>query len=224
MVKALVGSRFKVVGGRSKNYDFHSDPILLPGRDLPFAVIIMTSSSNSCRQIALVLLAVMALPLTTSSVHAAERLSWEYTGYEKLAALFDSDAGPLYGEKEDRRKYLLRFVIEGDSLEDWTEILEIVSTWRKHEPENVRLWYERFQAQGDETCLSEWTVIDERTDSITFRRTAQNCEGFDDQDALYKVVYGKKKVFALFATIKGEMDDARRDGYLAVLESAEVRY
>jgi len=191
---------------------------------LPFAVIRMTSSKCSRRQLASILLAVTALPLTTSSVHAAERLSWEYAGYEKLATLFDSEAGPLYGEKEDRRRYLLRFVVEGDSLEEWTEILEIVSTLRKHEPDNVKLWYERFQAQGNETCPSEWTTIEERADSITFRRTSKDCQGFDDQDALYKVVYGKKKVFALFATIKGEMDEADRDGYLTVLNSAEVRY
>ena len=169
-------------------------------------------------------LAVTALLFATLPVHAKERLSWDYTGYEKLAALFDSELGPLYGEKENRRTYHLRFVVEGESLEDWTEILELISTWRKHEPDSVQLWLERFQAQGNETCPSEWTTIDEQADSIIFRRTAKDCQEFDDQDALYKIVFGKKKVFVLFATVKGEMDEVSRDGWLAVLRSAEVRY
>lgn len=169
-------------------------------------------------------LAVTALLLASLSVHAKERLSWEYTGYEKLATLFDSEAGPLYGERENRRTYHLRFVVEGESLEDWTELLEIISTWRKHEPDTVQLWLERFQAQGNETCPSKWTTIDEQARSIIFRRTAKDCQGFDDQDALYKVLYGKKKVFLIFATMKGEMDEISHDGYLTVLRAAEIRY
>lgn len=173
---------------------------------------------------AFVFLAVTLVLLANLPAHAAERLSWEYTGYDKVAALFDSEDGPLHGEKQDRRRYLLRFVVEGDSLEDWTEILELISTWRKHEPDNVQLWLERFQAQGNETCPSEWTTIDEQADSIIFMRTARSCQGFDDQDAIYKVAYGKKKVFVLFATVKGEMDEVGRNGWLTILRSAEVRY
>ncbi len=184
----------------------------------------MASSRTVLGPLALGLLAVTALLTAAPAVDAKERLNWDYAGYDKLAALFDSEAGPLYGEKEDRRRYLLRFVVEGESLEEWTEILELVSTWRKHEPDNVQLWLERFQAQGDETCPSEWTIIDEQVDSILFRRTAKNCQGFEDQDALYRVVYGRKKVFVLFATIKGEMDEVSRDGWLTVLRSAEMRY
>jgi hypothetical protein len=181
-------------------------------------------SNNSSGSLAFCLLAATALLLTSFSVLAKERLSWEYTGYEKLATLFDSEPGPLYGERENRRTYQLRFVVQGESLEDWTEILEIMSTWRKHEPENVQLWLDRFKTQGNETCPSNWTTIDEQASSIIFRRTAKNCEGFDDQDALYKVLYGKKKVFLIFATMKGEMDETSRDGYLTVLREAEIRY
>ena len=192
--------------------------------DLVNAVHRVASSKNSPSSLAVGSLAAIALLLTSFSVLAKERLSWEYTGYEKLATLFESEPGPLYGERENRRTYHLRFVVEGESLEDWTEILEIMSTWRKHEPESVQLWLERFQAQGNETCPSKWTTIDEQASSIIFRRTAKNCQGFDDQDALYKVMYGKKKVFLIFATMKGEMDETSRDGYLAVLRDAEIRY
>jgi len=188
------------------------------------AVHKVASSKALLGSVAFGFLAVTALLLTSFSALATERLSWEYTGYEKLATLFESEPGPLYGEKENRRTYHLRFVVEGESLEDWTEILEIISTWRKHEPESVQLWLERFQAQGNETCPSKWTTIDEQASSIIFRRTAKDCQGFDDQDALYKVLYGKKKVFLIFATKKGEMDEASRDGYLTVLRAAEIRY
>lgn len=184
----------------------------------------MASSKAVFGPTASCLLAVTTLLLVSLPAHAEERLSWEYSGYDKAASLFDSEAGPLWGEKQDRRTYHLRFVIEGESLENWTEILETISTRRKDEPDSARLWLERFQAQGNATCPSEWTTIDERDDSIIFSRTAKGCQGFDDQDAVYNVLYGKKKVFLIFATMKGEMDKVSRDGWLTVLRSAEIRY
>lgn len=192
-------------------------------RDLVLAVYGVASSKIFPGPPAFGFLALAALLLATLPVHARERLSWDYTGYDKLEALFTSEAGPLYGEKQDRRTYHLRFVIEGESLEDWTEILEIIDTHRKNEPDTAHLWLERFRTQGNETCPSEWTTIDEQADSIIFRRTAKDCEGFDDQDALYRVLYGRKNVFLIFATMKGDMDEISRDGWLTVLRSAEIR-
>jgi len=165
----------------------------------------------------------LALLLASVPVQAQERLSWEYSGYEKVAKVFDSEEGPLYGEKENRRSNHLRFVIDGESLTNWTEILEIINTRRRHEPKNARLWLEAFTAQGNKTCPSNWATIEEQPDSITFRRTAKNCQNFDDQDAMYRVLYGKDNVFLIFATRKGEMDKANRDGWLNVLKSAEIR-
>ena len=183
----------------------------------------MTSTRNYTSRITLGFSALATLLLTSFPVHGKERLSWDYSGYEKLAALFTSEPGPLYGEKQNRRSYHLRFVVEGESLEEWTEILEIIDTHRRDEPDNTHLWFERFQAQGNETCPSQWITIDEKADSIIFRRTAKNCHGFDDQDALYRVLYGEKNVFLIFATQKGEMDAVSREGWLNVLQSAEIR-
>jgi hypothetical protein len=191
--------------------------------DLLAAVDKVPSSKTFPSPLTFGCLAVTAFLLVSSPVQSRERLSWTYAGYEKLAALFDSEDGPLYGEKENRRTYHLRFVIEGESLETWTEILEIIDTRRKDEPDTAQQWFERFREHGDETCSSEWTTIDEQATSIIFRRTAKNCQGFDDQDALYRVLYGKKNVFLIFATRKGDMDDVILEGYLTVLRSAEVR-
>jgi hypothetical protein len=167
--------------------------------------------------------AALALFLASFPVHARERLSWDYSGYDKLEALFTSEEGPLYGEKQSRRTYHLRFVVEGESLEDWTEILEIIDTYRRDEPDDAQSWFRRFQAQGNETCPSEWTAVDEQTDSIIFRRTAKDCREFDDQDALYRILYGKENVFLIFATLKGELDAVSLSGWLNVLRSAEIR-
>lgn len=167
--------------------------------------------------------AMVSLLLVCFPVQARERLSWDYSGHDKLNALFTSEEGPLYGEKQNRRVYHLRFVVEGESLESWTEILEIIDTHREHEPENAHLWFERFQAQGNETCPSEWTIIDEQADSIIFQRTSKDCPAFDDQDALYRVLYGRQNVFLIFATLKGEMDESGVAGWLNVLRSAEIR-
>jgi hypothetical protein len=176
----------------------------------------------SVRFIAL-LVPVMAFMSVSVAVRAEERLSWTYDGYEKLAKLFESEEGPLYGEKESRRVYHLRFVVEGESLEDWVEILETVSTRRKDEPKQVQLWLERFRVQGDKTCPGDWTIIDEQDTSITFLRSVDECPEFGAQDALYRVLYGKKKVFLIFATRKGRMSEDLQASWLRVLNSAEIR-
>jgi hypothetical protein len=170
----------------------------------------------------------LVLPLMASltvpaDVHAEERLSWTYDGYEKLAKLFESEGGPRYGEKQSRRVYHLRFVVEGESLEEWVEILETISTRRKDEPKQIRLWLESFRAKGDRTCPGDWTILDERDTSITFLRSVDECPGFGAQDALYRVLYGKKKVFLIFATRKGGMSEDLQASWLRVLNSAEIR-
>jgi len=168
-------------------------------------------------------MAALALSLASFPVHARERLSWDYSGYDKLQTLFDTESGPLYGERSVGRAYHLRFMVEGESLQEWTEILEIINTRRRDEPDDARSWLERFQKQGNETCPSDWTTIEEQPDSITFRRTAKNCQDFDDQDAIYRVLYGKNNVYLILATRKGEMDKASREGWLNVLRSAEIK-
>jgi hypothetical protein len=97
-----------------------------------------------------------------------------------------------------------------------------MSTQRKNEPKNVKGWYDRFQAQGEKTCSSDWEILKESKKALMFERRVSNCDSFGTQHALYKVLYGKREVFVLIATRKAQMDAGTRDGWIELLKSAKI--
>ena len=155
----------------------------------------------------------------------ADDLTWSTYSYPKFyeaiiatgseALVYTDDKAPLY--------VLTRFVIEGSSTEQWTEALELLNTQRKNEPKNAKAWYDRFKTQGDEHCQSDWQVLSESRKTLMFERRSGDCPPFAAQHALYHVLYGKSEVFVFTATRIGEMDTATREGWLGILQSAEIK-
>ena len=155
----------------------------------------------------------------------AEGISWDVGAYPRFSAI-------MYGPEADRIVYtedkspsyvLTRFVIEGESADDWIEAFEVLDTLRRNVPQTVNEWYEQFRQQGEQHCPgSEWKVIAQGSDSLTFERRTSDCGSFPEQHALYRVIYGQHEVFTLTATRKGSMDDETRSSWLAVLASAKI--
>lgn len=155
----------------------------------------------------------------------ADDITWRTDSYPKFqeaivatgseALVYTEDKAPLY--------VLTRFVIEGSSTEQWTEALELLNTQRKNEPKNVKAWYDRFKAQGDEHCRSDWKILSESRKALLFERRSDDCPSFAAQHTLYHVLYGKSEVFVFIATRIGEMDTATREGWLGILQSAEIK-
>jgi len=171
-----------------------------------------------------VLFSILVVLLGVARVALGEGLGMDMGAYPKLVEQLASPDGPIFYEEDKSPVYVLtRLVVEGNSAEDWTEALETVATSRDHSEKNVKAWYEAFREQGDATCPSEWQVLAQEKKTMTLERRSPACGDFVAQHALYRVIYGRRDVFTLIATRKGEMDAATRDSWLAVLSSAEVR-
>lgn len=165
----------------------------------------------------------LVLPLATTQ---ADDISWEIGAYPRFyEAIASPDAKPIvYTEDRAPRYVLTRFVIEGESADEWIEAFEILDAQRKGAPRTVEGWYEQFHQQGEQHCPGgNWEVLARGKNSITFERHTLACDGFAEQHALYRVLYGKHEIFSLVATRKGSMDEATRSGWLGVLESARVQ-
>ena len=167
----------------------------------------------------LILALVIFVPLSAR----AERLEWDYSASPKLE-MFITNPDPLIFTQDRAPEFVLtRFIVEGSSAEEWTESLEIMNTWKKNQPRNVSGWYEKFKLQGEETCHSDWKILEESKKSLMFERLSESCPPFGVQHAVYRVLYGKKNIFVLFATRKEGMDDGTRDSWIEVLESADIK-
>jgi hypothetical protein len=166
----------------------------------------------------------VAVVLCCATPASAQNLSWDYAQYPAFQQLVEAlGAGQrqeaMYVEDKTPVYVLQRFVIDGKSARDWTEALEVLITMRKAEPPTPAKWYARFQAQGAQ-CPSQWTMIAQDKQSITFQRGSQACDPHPAQTGLYRVVYGKEQVFAMISTHKGALSKQKRAQILAMLATA----
>jgi hypothetical protein len=171
------------------------------------------------------LIASLSLALVAPAAMAVDMLQYSFANYDRLSravATRDGHKPIVYTEDRAPVYVLTRIVVEGTSAEDWDEAMEILNTMRHDEPPTVADWYQRFHEHGDASCKSEWTVLGQSESSLTFERKSGECPPHASQQAIYKVMYGKKQVFLLIGTRKGTMDEATRAGWLAVMESASV--
>jgi len=171
------------------------------------------------------LIASLSLTLAAPAAIAADALKCSYGDYDKLGRALETRDGQkpiVYTEDRTPVYRLTRFVVEGTSAEDWVEAMEILNTMRHNEPPTVAEWYQRYHEHGDASCKSEWNVLGQSESWLMFERKSGECPPHASQQAIYKIMYGKKQVWLLIGTRKGTMDEATRSGWLAVMESASV--
>lgn len=168
-----------------------------------------------------------AFALAWAAPVAAQVVSWDYAQYPPFQALAEAMAKgrrpeAMYVEDRTPVYVLQRFVIDGKSATDWTEAMEVLNTMRKAEPNTPLLWYERIQQQGAH-CPSKWTLIAQDKNSVTARRDSEACPPQSAQTGHFRVLYGKRQVFALIVTNKGPVPEEKNRQILAMLASATVR-
>ncbi len=171
-------------------------------------------------------LVVFALLLAAPA--GSQSLVWDHTQYPPFQQLIEAmSAGQrteaMYVEDKTPTYVLQRFAIDGTSAStsDWTEALEVLNTMRKAEPPTPAAWYARLQSQGAH-CPSQWTMIVQDKQSITVQRDSQACPQQPVQTGLYRVIYGKKQVFAMIYTNKRSMTAEKRAQVLAMMASATI--
>ncbi len=166
--------------------------------------------------------ALLALGLLAGAAPAgAETVRFALNEYAPLDAEAAKGGNARIATFQEGPKVMLtRFVVDGESMTQWTEAFEVLNTLRRGQPRNARQWYEQFRTHGDTLCPGEWNVIAETRDSITFERSTPDCPPHAAQQALYRTLYGKREVFTLIATRKGAMTPEMRAGWQRVLDSA----
>ena len=94
---------------------------------------------------------------------------------------------------------LMEFVRKGDALKSWKELVTVqnfAKTRRFHSPEDT---LKDLKALREKECpaSTEWNVIAQDSNSITYQWHANACLGQPEQVELARIIYGKYNVFIL---------------------------
>lgn len=125
-------------------------------------------------------------------------------------------------ERKDIGLVMVTFVIAGRDSTDWGTAFEILQTQRADEPETPAAWLQRYRTLSDPPCPSEWEVLAETADSVSFERRSPDCPPHVAQQAVHRMIYGPAGAWQLICTQKGSFDAQTRQECRALLESAHV--
>jgi hypothetical protein len=154
---------------------------------------------------------------------SAERLSFDHRLYPALKATLDSGNAALIHHEARSPRYLYNLiVVQGRSIGDWTEGLEIITRLHARNLANPREWLGEMQSRLPRGCSAEVTVISEDAASLTFERRLTGCPPVMAQSGLYRIVAGRRSLFLLGALYKGEMPADMRSRWLELLASAAL--
>jgi hypothetical protein len=138
---------------------------------------------------------------------------------------FSIPTQPLFvKEVKEAGLYVQRFVIEGESIDQWTEAVEILNFLKKNLPQNPELMYASLKEKREKCCPDTVTnIIEKDESSILYEMKTSNCPPNPDEHSITKILYGKINVFTLIYTAKvKELDAAKRDLCLNDLSSAYI--
>lgn len=117
-----------------------------------------------------------------------------------------------------------RFVLQGNSIDDWTEIFEIVNGLTINYPGTPKALYLNTIDKRKKRCSdSRFTIINENENSIIYEIIAKQCPSMPDEHSLNKVMYGNTNVFTLIYTNRNlKMSQKTRNNWLKVLSKAAI--
>jgi hypothetical protein len=162
--------------------------------------------------------------LALASPAMAERLNFDHRLYPPLKAVFDDDRDEMITYDNSNPKYVIdRIAIQGKSAADWTEALDIVARTPSRDVKTADDWFKEIQTKTAKSCNSEFTVIAQDENSITFSRRSTMCGKDKVQTALYRIVTGERSLFLLNPIYRGEMDETMKLKWLGVLASARLQ-
>ncbi len=127
-------------------------------------------------------------------------------------------------EMKTPKVLITRFVLEGESIDQWTEAVEILNYLKKNLPQNPELMYASLKERREKRCPNTVTnIIKKDESSILYEMKTSNCPPNPDEHSITKILYGKINVFTLIYTAKvKELDAAKRDLWLNDLSSAYI--
>jgi hypothetical protein len=171
------------------------------------------------RRILLPILAMIAF----ASPAWAEKLEFDHRLYPPLKAVLDSgDKDMLLFDDKNPARLVDLIAIKGKSAQSWTEAFEIVALVKPRDVSSAKDWFEIMRTTSNRRCPNTITIIAESVNSITFQRHSPNCPAERAETGLYHLVAGQRSWFQLTVLVKGEIDEASREQWLALLASAHL--
>ncbi len=121
--------------------------------------------------------------------------------------------------------YVSRFVWEGESIDNWTEALEICNTWRKNLPPTPEGAYHLVMDIRKRMCPeSTFSVINREASSMLYEIKTINCPAHPDEYSITRVLYGKSNVFSLIYTNKTkDLPRESREEWINILSGAIIK-
>ena len=125
--------------------------------------------------------------------------------------------------RRTERGHMLRFVWQGESVDRWSEALEVRSSWRADMPATpVQAYRDAMQARLAACPETTGRVLGRDAGSILYEISSVNCADQADEQSLTRVLYGAHEVFSIVYSHRAAAPPSDRDGWLAVLAAARV--
>ncbi len=167
--------------------------------------------------------AIAALVTIQAAPAQAERLLVDHNAYPPLARALEHQDDNVYFVRSEKPHFILdRIKVQGESMDNWREAIELVVYPRKRSLTAPLAWLDQFRAGEDKTCPSTWAVLESGANSVTFSRTGAQCPQLAGQTRIYRAVLGRKEVFTVAGLYRGEIGDEMRRQWLALLATARL--
>ena len=164
-----------------------------------------------------------ALLFLTAAPAAAERLQFDHRLHPQLKAVLDSGRTEMVSYDASDPKYLVdRIVIDGKSVSDWNEELEIIARSEQKGMNSAADWFADMRQRFDRRCPNTITIIAQDDASVTFERHSPSCPSERAETGLYRIIAGKHSLFQLAALRKGPISSESKQVWLALMASAHL--
>ncbi len=120
---------------------------------------------------------------------------------------------------------ITRFVIQGNSIDDWTEAFEVINAMKINYPNTPKEYFNKTIERRKKECSSVVpSIIDQTDESILYEIKSKQCPPFPDEESLNRVLYGNINVFILIYTNKtpGGMTTQNRERWLGTISTAMI--
>lgn len=165
----------------------------------------------------------LLLGIVLASPAHAEKLEFDYRVYPALKAVFDDGRSEMIRYDDSNPKYVTdRIAVQGTSVDNWTEALDIVVRLRSSKIKSPTDWAQDIQQRSRARCTSMFTTIAEDANSLTFMRQSTGCPVGTPLTGLYRIVVGRRSLFMLYSFTLGEMTEPMRRQWLELLGTAHL--
>jgi hypothetical protein len=124
-----------------------------------------------------------------------------------------------------RQVEVTRWVWEGESIDDWTEALEVVNTLRRNSPPSPAEAVQTLVDLRLARCPGATSrVLHQDESSVLYEVVTIDCPPHPDEHSINRLIYGPKEVFNLIYTNKvNPLPLATRERWIDVLSRATLQ-